>query len=64
MTLSLENLHSTMNKKHGTQSVLTYAQFFASSMKESVKHLVEWGAYYFTSRKIWYPLHENTKNPE
>ena len=37
MTLSLENLHSTANKKHGTQTVLTYAQSFASSMKESAK---------------------------
>ena len=37
MTLSLETLDSTVNKKHGTQTVLTYAQSFASSTKESVK---------------------------
>ena len=37
MTLSLENLDSTVNKKHGTQTVLTYAQSFASTTKESVK---------------------------
>ena len=42
MTLSLENLDSTMNKKYGTQTVLTYAQSFATSMKESVKRLIEW----------------------
>ena len=41
MTLSLENLRSTANKKHGTQTVLTYAQSFAFSLKESVNHLVE-----------------------
>ena len=41
MTLSPENLHSTTNKKRGTQNVLTYAQSFASSLKESVKRLVE-----------------------
>ena len=41
MTSSLENLDSTVNKKHGTQTVLTYAQSFASSVKESVKRLVE-----------------------
>ena len=52
MILSLENLHSTVNKKHDIQSVLTYAQSFASSMKEFVKQLVEWAAYYFTSMKI------------
>ena len=37
MTLSLENLDSTVNKTHGTQTVLTYAQFFASFTEESVK---------------------------
>ena len=37
VTLSLENLDSTENKKHGTQTVLTYAQSFASTTKESVK---------------------------
>ena len=35
MTLSLENLD--LNKKYGVQTVLTYAQSFASSTKESVK---------------------------
>ena len=37
MTLSLENLDSTMNKKYGKQTALTYAQSFASFTKESVK---------------------------
>ena len=37
MTLSLENLDSTMNKKYGKQTALTYAQSFASLTKESVK---------------------------
>ena len=41
MTLSLKNLHSMMNEKHGTQTVLTYAESFASSVKVSVKQLVE-----------------------
>ena len=36
MKLSLENLDSVVYKKHGTQTVLTYAQSFASSTKESV----------------------------
>ena len=53
-----------MNKKHVTQTVLTYAQSFASSMKESVTQLVEWVTYYFTSREIWYPLPENTMKLE
>ena len=56
MTFSLENIHSTLNNKHGTLTVFTYAQSFASSMKESVKCLVEWMPYYFTPREIWYSL--------
>ena len=34
MTLTLENLHSTVNvnKEHGTQTALTYAQSFTSSI--------------------------------
>ena len=44
-----------MNKKHGTQIALTYAHYFASSMKESF-----YKAYHFTLREIWYPLLENT----
>lgn len=56
MTFSLENIHSTLNKKHDTLTVFTYAQSFASSMKESVKWLVEWMPYYFTPREIWYSL--------
>ena len=41
MTLSLENLHSTMNKKHERKTVMTCASSFASSVQESVKQLVE-----------------------
>ena len=55
MTLSLENLDLTVNKKHGTQTVLTYIQSFASSTEESVKE----SAWYLTSREIWYSLLEN-----
>ena len=60
MTLSLENLHSTVNKKQGTQTLLSYAQSFASSMKESIKKIVEWAAYYFTSKESWYSLPESS----
>ena len=41
MTLSLESLDSMVNKKNDTQNLFTYAQSFASSMKEPVKRLVE-----------------------
>ena len=64
MTLPLENLDSTVNKKHDTQTVLTIPQSFASFMKKSVKRLVEWVTYYCISVEIWYLLPENTMNLE
>ena len=42
MTLSLENLHSTVNQEHDTQTLLTNAQSVVCSMKESVNRLVKW----------------------
>ena len=59
MTLDIENLHSTVNMKHGTHTMLQYARSFATSIKESVKSLVTWSAHYFTGSKRWYPLSEN-----
>ncbi|XP_066920118.1 uncharacterized protein [Clytia hemisphaerica] len=56
MTLAVENLHSAVNKKQGTQTLVSYAQSFASSVKESIKSATEWSAHYFTSRERWYPL--------
>ena len=56
MTLSVENLHSTVNKKQTTQTMITYAQSFSIAIKESIKAVTKWGAHYFTSRDTWYPL--------
>ena len=41
MKLTSEKLHKTVNKKHGTQTILTYRQSFASSMMAFVKQFVE-----------------------
>ena len=54
MTLSLEILDSMVNEKYGTQTVLTYAQSFASSTEESVKE----SAQFLTSREVWDSLPE------
>ena len=56
MTLNIEHLHSTVNYKHGMQTMLQYARSFTSSIKECVKSLTRWSAYYFTSTESWYPL--------
>ena len=56
MTFDIEHLHSTVNYKHGMQTMLQYARSFTSSIKECVKSLTRWSAYYFTSTESWYPL--------
>ena len=60
VTLSVENLHSTTNRKQGTQTMLSHAQSFSESVKEAIKATTEWGVHYFTSRERWYPLPENS----
>ena len=56
MTLSVENLHSTLNRKQGTQTLVSYAQDFATTIKQSIKVGTKWSVHYFTSRERWYPL--------
>ena len=49
VTLDVENLHSSVNQQQGVQTMLSYAQSFASSVKEALKRTTQWAAYYFTS---------------
>ena len=60
MTLSVEILHLAVNKKQATQTLITYAQAFATSIKQSIKSVTKWSVHYFTSRERWYPLPEST----
>ena len=56
MTLSVENLHLAVNRKQGTQTLVSYAQDFATTIKKSIKAVTKWSVHYFTSRQRWYPL--------
>ena len=56
MTLSVENLHSALNRKQGTQTLVSYAQDFATTIKEFIKAVTKWSIHYFTTRERWYPL--------
>ena len=60
MTLDVEDLHSTVHTKHAILSKLQYSQSFGYTMKESLKCLTSWVAYYHTSRKSWYSPPEKT----
>ena len=56
MTLFVENLHSAVNRKQGTQTLVSYVQDFATAIKESIKAVTKWSVHYFPSREQWYPL--------
>ena len=56
MTLSVENLHSVVDRKQGTQTLVYYAQDFKTTIKESIKAVTKWSVHYFSSRERWYPL--------
>lgn len=58
MTLDVENCHSTVHVKQANLSMLEYSRSFGQTMKESVKRVTKWAAYYHTSRKTWYPKPE------
>ena len=60
MTLDVENCHSTVHIKQSNISMLEYCQSFGLTMKESITRTTEWGAYYHTRRRSWYPKPEET----
>ena len=53
--LSVQNLHSAKNEMEASQTLVTYAQAFATAIKESMKSATKWSVHYFTSREKWYP---------
>ena len=49
MTLSVENLHSAVNRT-SEQTLVSYPQDFATTIKESIKAVTKWSDHCFTSR--------------
>ena len=58
MTLDVENCHSTVHHKQGNMSMAEYCRSFGEAMKEAVKRVTSWAAFYHTSRQSWYPSPE------
>ena len=56
MALSVENLHSAVNRKQGTQTLVSNKRNFTTNIKESIKTVTKWSIHYFTSWERWYPL--------
>ncbi len=58
MTLDVENCHSVVHVKRANMSMAEYCRSFGLAMKEAVKRVTSWAAYYHTSRRSWYPKPE------
>ena len=56
LTLDVEHFHSTTHFKSITLSMSQYCRSFGAAVKESMKRISDWGVFYYTSRKSWYPL--------
>ena len=54
------NCHSTIHIKQANLSMMEYCRSFGQTMKESIKRITQWAAYYHTSRRSWYPKPEET----
>jgi len=59
MTLDVENCHATVHVKQANLSQAEYCKSFGRTMKETVKRVTNWAAYYHTSRRSWYPTPES-----
>ena len=59
MTLDVENFHATTHVKCPILSKLQYCRSFGNSLKENLKRLCKWSAFYYTGSKKWYPLPES-----
>ena len=60
MTLSVENLHSGVNRKKGTQTLISFLQDIEKTMQEFIKAATKWSVHQLTSKERWYPLPNST----
>ena len=60
MTLDIEHFHSMTHVKSDVMSMLQYCRSFGNCVKENVKRLSAWSAFYFTHPRSWYPLPEGS----
>ena len=58
MKLDMENFHSTIHVKQANMIKAEYCRSFGLAMKEAVKRVTTWAAYYHTSRRSGYPKPE------
>ena len=59
MTLDVKHFHSTTHVKSDVMYMLQYCPSFGNCVKENVKRLSVWIAFYFTHPRSWYPLPED-----
>ena len=60
LALQVESQHAVSHFKHPSCTVLEFAKDLGNTMHESLKRTSQWSAYYFTHRRSYYPLPENS----
>jgi len=58
ITLDMENFHFSVHVKQANMSKAEYCRSFGLAMKEAMKCVTTWAAYYHTSWLSWYPKPE------
>ena len=56
----MESQHAVSHFKHPSCTVLEYARDLGNTMHESLKRTSQWSAYYFTHRRSYYPVPQNS----
>ena len=56
LTTMVENVHALSHLKHALPTKLQYCRDFGTIFRESVKRIVHWSTYYFTSDSSYYPV--------
>ena len=59
LTFQVESKHAVSHFKHPSRTALEYARDLGNTMHES-KRTSQWSAYYFTHRRSYYPVPENS----
>ena len=56
LSIDVEQFHAAQHSKSVVLSMQQYCQQFGTTLKECIKRISAWGAYYFTRESSYYPL--------
>ena len=60
LTTQVENLHAVGHFKDQCPTSLNYSRNLGNTVKESIKRITSWAAYYFTHPTLYYPIPDSS----